>query len=252
MKDADPQIRIQAIRASETLYKAGDRSFAADYKALTKDADTDVVMQALMTLNTLKVADAQGRHLRGARKQQGRRACSWSPTRCSSPTGECGPRRRRSWKGSRPFTADGARDARQGTASIYTEVCFACHGDDGRGAKVPGAQNEALLGPPLAASPRVLGHQDYVIKAVLHGLTGPIDGATYPDVMIGMGQNPDEWMAAITSYIRNSFGNRAALVTPGGRQARAGGDGEPQDAVGRRPSSRRRCRSSWSSIRSGS
>ena len=31
MKDADPQIRIQAIRASETLYKAGDRSFAADY-----------------------------------------------------------------------------------------------------------------------------------------------------------------------------------------------------------------------------
>ena len=26
MKDADPQMRIQAIRASETLYKAGDRS----------------------------------------------------------------------------------------------------------------------------------------------------------------------------------------------------------------------------------
>ena len=30
MKDPDPRMRIQAIRASETLYKAGDRSFAAD------------------------------------------------------------------------------------------------------------------------------------------------------------------------------------------------------------------------------
>ena len=38
MKDADPQMRIQAIRASETLYKAGDRSFAADYRAAAKDA----------------------------------------------------------------------------------------------------------------------------------------------------------------------------------------------------------------------
>ena len=32
MEDPEPRMRIQAIRASETLYKAGDRSFAADYK----------------------------------------------------------------------------------------------------------------------------------------------------------------------------------------------------------------------------
>jgi HEAT repeat protein len=57
MNDADPQIRIQAIRASESLYKAGDKSFGNDYKALARDPDTDVVMQAVMTLNTLKVAD---------------------------------------------------------------------------------------------------------------------------------------------------------------------------------------------------
>ena len=51
-------MRIQAIRASETLYKAGDRSFAADYAALTKDADVDVVIQAMLTINRWKVADA--------------------------------------------------------------------------------------------------------------------------------------------------------------------------------------------------
>ena len=51
-------MRIQAMRASETLYKAGDRSFDADYRALAKDTDADVVIQAMLTMNVLKVADA--------------------------------------------------------------------------------------------------------------------------------------------------------------------------------------------------
>ena len=51
MKHPDPKIRIQAIRASETLYKAGDKSFANDYRAMLKDADPDVVIQAMLTLN---------------------------------------------------------------------------------------------------------------------------------------------------------------------------------------------------------
>ena len=50
-------MRIQALRASETLYKAGDRSFASDYRALAKDTDTDVVIQAMLTMNVLKVPD---------------------------------------------------------------------------------------------------------------------------------------------------------------------------------------------------
>src|SRR5262245_4538274 len=58
MEDRDPQIRIQAIRASETLYKRGDKALAADYKRLSADSDTDVVMQALMTMNTLKAVEA--------------------------------------------------------------------------------------------------------------------------------------------------------------------------------------------------
>ena len=50
MKDADPQVRIQALRASESLYKAGDKSFAADYKSLSRDTDTDVVRKELDAL----------------------------------------------------------------------------------------------------------------------------------------------------------------------------------------------------------
>ena len=41
MKDHEPRMRAQAIRVSETLYKAGDKTFADDYRALTKDADAE-------------------------------------------------------------------------------------------------------------------------------------------------------------------------------------------------------------------
>ena len=59
------------------------------------------------------------------------------------------------------------------------------------------------------------GHRDYIIKAVLHGLTGPIDGRKYyADVMIPMGTNDDEWVASVASYVRQSFGNTGGFVTP--------------------------------------
>ena len=58
MKDPNPRMRIQAIRASESLFKAGDRSFDADYRAATKDADVDVALQAMLTMNVLKFPDA--------------------------------------------------------------------------------------------------------------------------------------------------------------------------------------------------
>ena len=75
-----------------------------------------------------------------------RRACSSSPMRCSSPAANTG-RGASIMEGIRPYTADERATLDKGQ-EIYTQVCFACHGDDGRGAKVPGAQNEALLGPP--------------------------------------------------------------------------------------------------------
>ena len=67
--------RIQAVRVSETLYKAGDKTLAADYK-LNTDADVDVVMQSLMTMNTLKVADAPAA-LKQAQAANKAKVCSW-------------------------------------------------------------------------------------------------------------------------------------------------------------------------------
>ncbi len=78
-RDPDPRMRIQALRASETLYKAGDQSFDADYRALPKDTDVDVVIQAMLTMNVLKVADAPTAIKDGWTATR-RAACSSSPT----------------------------------------------------------------------------------------------------------------------------------------------------------------------------
>jgi hypothetical protein len=69
------------------------------------------------------------------------------------------------------------------------------------------------MAPPLAGSPRVQGHRDYTIKLLLRGMTGPIDGKAYRDVMVPM-DNTDEWVAGVASFVRTSFGNTGDLVTP--------------------------------------
>ncbi len=210
MEDPDPQIRTQAIRASETLYKAGDRTFAADYKARTKDSDVDVTMQAIMTLNTLKVPDAADaiKAVIEVNKAKGVQLVAGTVL---NPPANAGRGGGLGGFGVAPHTPAEQAVLEKGQA-IYKEVCFACHGDDGRGEAMPGGPAGATRAPALASSPRVSGHQDYVIKTLLHGLTGPVNGTTYAEVMVPMGQSPDDWIAAVGSYIRNSFGNRAALI----------------------------------------
>ena len=115
-------------------------------------------------------------------------------------------------RGGAPITADQQSSIERGSA-IYTELCFSCHGEDGRGTPTPGGAPGSTLAPSLAGSPRVNAHRDYVIKALLHGLAGPMDGRTYPQVMVAMGTNNDRWIADIASYVRNGFGNSGNFVT---------------------------------------
>jgi mono/diheme cytochrome c family protein/glucose/arabinose dehydrogenase len=208
MEDADPLMRIQAIRASETLYKAGDRSFAADYRSMTKDADTDVVVQAMLTLSLFKPADlpatiqaAQAANKARGVQEIGRQILQPAPSLMFSG------------RGGRGALPPAVQTTLERGATTYKELCSTCHGADGRGAPIEGAPG-AMMAPPLVGSNRVLGHRDYVIKTLLHGMTGPLDGRTY-GVMVPMGANNDEWVASVASYIRSGFGTTDWLITPG-------------------------------------
>src|SRR4029079_11383347 len=176
MKDADPQVRVQAIRVSETLYKAGDKSFGADYKAMTRDTDTAVVVQAVMTLNTLKVADAPAT-IKTTLESNRSNGVQLVANAILNPPASAGRGGLESMGATSLTPAE--RETFEKGREIYGQVCFACHGEDGRGEAMPGAPAGTTRAPALASSPRVLGHQDYVIKTLSNGLTGPVNGTNY-------------------------------------------------------------------------
>jgi mono/diheme cytochrome c family protein/glucose/arabinose dehydrogenase len=205
LRDREAAMRIQAIRASETLYKAGDRSFAADWRTrATDDPDVEVTIQAMLTLQHLKVPETD-RVVTTARARHDARGVAFVAERILSPPATAGGR-------GGAALSPGERAAIDRGATAYAESCFACHGSDGRGTPLPGGRG--LMGPPLTGSARVAGHRDYVIKTLLHGLSSPVDGRRlYPEVMPPMGSSRDEWLADVASYVRNSFGNQASVVT---------------------------------------
>jgi mono/diheme cytochrome c family protein/glucose/arabinose dehydrogenase len=98
--------------------------------------------------------------------------------------------------------------------AIYAKegYCATCHQADGKGLTASGF-------PPLAGTTWVNGNEERAIKIVLKGLLGPIEvnGKKYP------GQVPmtpfegllnDKEVAAVLTYVRNSFGNKAPAIQP--------------------------------------
>ncbi len=204
MRDSHPEMRVQAIRASETLYKAGDKSFAADYnRAAQTDKDADVTIQAMLTMNTLKDPDARNT-IHSAEEANKARGVREIGNQILYPIQTF----------SRAGLSQTDLQTMQRGAAVYEELCFSCHGDDGKGAPQAGAGPARTKAPPHAGSIRVLGHRDYAINVVLAGLNGPVDGKTYTEEMVPMNKNTDQWIADVVSYLRNSFGNSASFVTP--------------------------------------
>ncbi len=87
-------------------------------------------------------------------------------------------------------------------------VCAACHQANGRG--MPGAY------PPLAGSEFASAAPEIPIRIVILGLQGPltVKGQKYNAVMAPWGTTfNDEQIAAVVTYIRSQWGNKAPAVT---------------------------------------
>ena len=89
--------------------------------------------------------------------------------------------------------------------------CATCHQPDGKGL------DPAF--PPLANSEWVTGDPDRLIKLTLHGMMGPfeLNGKKY-DGLVPMtpfgGILKDDEVAAVLTYVRNTFSNKAPAVSP--------------------------------------
>ncbi|WP_020480406.1 c-type cytochrome [Sandarakinorhabdus sp. AAP62] len=85
--------------------------------------------------------------------------------------------------------------------SIYVEQCSGCHQLQGQG--------QATVAPPLAGSKRVAANGDVPVRILTNGLEGKI-GLMPP---LGSAMS-DEEVAAVLTYVRQSWGNTATPLPP--------------------------------------
>jgi mono/diheme cytochrome c family protein len=99
-------------------------------------------------------------------------------------------------------------DLERGKA-VFETVCALCHGVDGAG--------KPAQAPPLAGSELALGNANRMIRIPLYGLSGPlrVKGQDWNLSMPAMGAAlPVDDLAAVLTYIRTSWGNKASAITP--------------------------------------
>ncbi|NOW93528.1 cytochrome c [Mucilaginibacter sp. SG564] len=90
---------------------------------------------------------------------------------------------------------------------IYEKYCLTCHQGDGGG--VPN------MNPPLIKTSYVLGDKTRLIKVVLNGFSEnvDIDGESYSNVMPSHDFLKDQEIAAVLTYVRKNFTNKAGPIT---------------------------------------
>jgi mono/diheme cytochrome c family protein/glucose/arabinose dehydrogenase len=201
MKDPSPAIKVQALRASETLYKYGEKSLAADYQTMANDPNPSIAIQALQSAYILKV-DGSEKLLQASLTTNKAKGVQVVANQILEKMEEAKK------QASTQYTPEQQVLFTKGK-TIFDSYCATCHGEKGLGTPTGGGN---LIAPAFSGSSRILGHPEYAVKTLLHGLTGSIEGKEYEGVMIAMNTNDDQWIASVVSYIRNEFGNKGSFV----------------------------------------
>ncbi len=194
MDDSDPQVRKAAVWISEPYIRRNDEQILNKLSGLKADPSYDVRTQLLLSLSYNK-GPAAGQIVKElmAQNQDSEMLVA----------AEAALQRTENIRlyGSRLGTLSAVnRNMVLKGASIFRALCASCHGGDAKG-----LANQ--IAPPLVGSKRLAGDKSTAIRILLQGLSGPIDGKTYPgDLMPPMGANSDEWVADVLSYARFEFG----------------------------------------------
>lgn len=209
LNDEHPQIRKAAVIISERYLKKDDPEVIAKLATLKADPSYDVRLQLYYSAYSIKPAKdtlfAYG--LRTANATNDMFAAAQKAMDRNTDIRTYGSRLANVPVEERKLILAGS--------GIFTSFCATCHGTGGKGVVVAGTSN--LAAPALAESKRIGADKLNLVKIMLHGLSGPVDGKEYPSQMPALGDNPDEWVASVVNYIRYEFGNA-------GRRSRRPGD----------------------------
>lgn len=90
---------------------------------------------------------------------------------------------------------------------LFRSVCTLCHMEQGEGQ--PG------MVPSLHGAPIATGDVGAFARILLHGMEGPVEvkGVKYEGIMPPATFDSDEELAAVMTFVRNSWGNAAGPVS---------------------------------------
>jgi len=210
LQDSDAQIRRSAIWVSEELMRADNTAVLHALVALKNDRSADVKVQLLSSLRYSKsdVAKQTILEMKGANiDNKFLVLVADKSIKANLPL----PDDLRKLRAEISTKSPENRELIMKGVVIYKQLCTTCHGADGKGVLTKSGQR---IAPPLDGSARVQGSKAIVTRILLQGLTGPVDGKKYPDVMASMGAHDDEWIASVLTYVRYKFGNNSSTVWP--------------------------------------
>ena len=208
--DEDSRVRTAAIRVGEPFFAKGESSLAG--ALLTNDYLSDDIEMQLQFLNSVQFSQTKREDLLALAVSLKAAQKDHAVVHEMEEMHEILVRNQREAE-ARRLKDQAFAEAMSRGQTAYEQLCFACHGADGKGTPMPGVAGQ-FLAPSFANNPRLAASDESSILTLLHGLTGELDGRDYEGVMAGMGTNSDQWIAEVTTYIRNSFGNEAAITSP--------------------------------------
>jgi mono/diheme cytochrome c family protein/glucose/arabinose dehydrogenase len=206
LKDPDAEVRKQAVWIGEDYMKKNSNAINLLEK-MSNDLSSDVRFQLLLTMRFVNSAQSKAIIANLIKKYPDDQMLQGSQNSYENKLRARAEQLARQ----KAMSEQGGKLVAQG-AVIYKQLCFTCHGGDGKGVLVNGS---GMIAPALAANPDVNTQApDKLIRILLHGLSGPIRGTSYPDAMPALGANDNNYIASVLSYIRNDFGNKAQVVLP--------------------------------------
>jgi mono/diheme cytochrome c family protein/glucose/arabinose dehydrogenase len=201
-KDEDPQVRKAAVRISEFFLQEDNEPILEQLDALSGDTSADVRIQVALSLRYSKQPDAKAILRKMLDRDGGNELLAKAATRSLEDGDpdmiELKNRTARMNYGEKHLIYTGAAN--------FKQLCATCHGLHGEGLPTQ-------VAPPLAGAAEVNGNPALLVRILLKGLSGPVNGKDYGG-MPAQGANNDEYIASVLSYIRSSMGNNGSVIHP--------------------------------------
>jgi mono/diheme cytochrome c family protein/glucose/arabinose dehydrogenase len=240
LKDRDPRLRAAAIRIGEAFIRENDADFIAALAPLARERESELLKQLILSLGWSDeqaaldiIAEVVRGNLDDDAVYLAAMASLWggrSPVideirdgsifRSIRDEEERAPLLKRWIAGLAAWERKDIQLPKDYTSrqrwlvghgeTIFFETCSSCHGPNGDGQEVPGT--ERRLAPPLRNSPRVLGDPAKLVRILLHGLTGPVDGRTYEagamPTLASLGYDDPNRVTQILNFIRHAWDHK--------------------------------------------